>query len=139
MVADDVDHRAPCPPGVVQVGEPIAQTGAEMEEGGRRPAGHPCIAVGCTGRHPFEQGEHAVHGLDLVEGGDEVHLRGARVHEADIDSVVDEGAHERIGSVHLPAPFLCRRWSVLDSAGSRSKMVPGLRMPTGSKMDLIRR
>ncbi len=55
MVADDVDDGTPCPAGVVQVGQAVAQPGAEVEQGGRRPAGDPGVAVGRAGGHTLEE------------------------------------------------------------------------------------
>ena len=42
---------------------------------------------------------------DLVERGDEVHLRGAGVGEADVDAAVDQRAHQAFGTVHLAQPL----------------------------------
>ena len=55
VVAHDVDHRCPGPPGVVQVGQPVAQSGAEVQQGRGRSPGHPGVAVGGTGRHSLEE------------------------------------------------------------------------------------
>ena len=61
MVADDVDDRAVGPPGVVEVGQPVAEPGPEVEQRGRRPTGHPGVPVGGAGGHPLEQGQDAAH------------------------------------------------------------------------------
>ena len=123
MVADDVDDRAPGPSGVVQVGQAVAQPRAEVEQSGRRPAGHPGKAVGRAGGDTLEGGQDTVHVGDPVEGSDEVHLGGARVHEAVVDPVRHERTDERLGAVHCPTSFRG------PDGASTSKMVPGLRRP----------
>ena len=94
VITDDVDDRTVGTTGVMQVGEPVSQTWAEVEQGCGWTSGDTGVAVGRSGGHTLEEGEHASHRRHIVEGGDEVHLRGARVHEAGIDPVVDEGADE---------------------------------------------
>ena len=47
--------------GVVQVGDAVAETGAEVEQRGRRLVGHPRVAVGRAGDDALEQPEHRAH------------------------------------------------------------------------------
>ncbi len=94
MVADDVDDRTVGPTGVVQVGQAVAEAGAEMEQGGGGPAGDARVPVGGAGGHALEEGQYRPHRRDVVEGGHEVHLRGTRVHEAGVDTVVDQGVDQ---------------------------------------------
>ena len=49
--------------------------------------GHAAVAVGGAGRDTFEQREHRAHLGDVVERGDELHLRRSRVGEAHVDAV----------------------------------------------------
>ncbi len=87
--------------GVVQIGEPVGEAGAEMEQGRGRFPSHPVIAVGGPRQHPFEEPQHAAHARHLVEGGHEMHLGRARVGEADIDPSRQQGSHEALGAVHV--------------------------------------
>ena len=124
----------------MQVGQPVPEAGAEVEEGGGRPAGDPGVAVGRAGGDALEEGEHAAHGRHPVEGGDEVHLGGAGVGEADVDARADERAEEGVRTVHRsppvpPAPPATA--SPGPPAGPRSRSGP--RMPWGSNAALIRR
>ena len=125
VVADDVDDRYVGAAGVVQVGDAVAEPGTEVQQRRRRPVGHAGVAVGGAGDDALEQPEHGPHLGDVVERGDEVHLRGARVREADVDARVDERADQGLGAVHGWSPG--------------SKIVPGLRIPLGSNAALIRR
>ncbi len=109
VVADDVDERRARPAGVVQVGEPVAEAGPEVQQRRRRLAGHAPVPVGGAGDDAFEQAEHAAHLGDRVERGDEVHLGRARVREAHVDAAVDERADQRLRSVHGVPPRLSRR------------------------------
>ncbi len=87
----------------MQVGEPVAEAGTKMQQHCGRLAGHARVAVGGAGDHSFEEAEHAAHLRHRVERGDEVHLRGAGVDEADVDAGVDERADGRLRAVHAPA------------------------------------
>ena len=100
MLADDVDHRAARLLGVVQIGDAVAQPRPEMQQRRGRLVGHAGIAVRRTGRHALEQAQHATHAIDPVEGGNEVHFRGAGIGEADIDSARLQGPHQTFSAVH---------------------------------------
>ncbi len=100
VLAHDVDDRRAGLAGVVQVGEAVGEAGAQMQQRQARPAGHARPAVGRAGRHALEQAEHAGHALHPVQRRDEMHLRSARVREADVRASRDEGAHEALGPVH---------------------------------------
>jgi hypothetical protein len=89
-------------PGVVEIGKPDRQAGAAMEKGRRRPLRHAGIAVGCSRHHTLEQPQHAAHALDPIEGGDEMHLAGSRVCEADIDAAREQRGHQAFRAVHCP-------------------------------------
>ena len=120
--------RGGAPAGVVQVGDAVAQPGPEVQQGGRRPLGHTGVAVGGPGHRALEQSEDGPHLGHVVERGDEVHLRRARVGEAHVDPTVDEGADECLGAV-----------GGHDECSSVLKTVPGLRIPLGSNAALMRR
>jgi hypothetical protein len=119
VVADDVDHRRVALAGVVQVGQAVAEAGAEVQQGGGRLVGHAGVAVGGAGGHALEQGEHAAHLAHVVERGHEVHLGGAGVHEADVDAGVDERADEGVGAVHGGGPCGKRSGEEVDDVGER--------------------
>lgn len=59
-------HRHPGTARVVQVGQAVAQSGAQMQQHRRRPASNAGITVGGPGSHAFEQGQHATHARDGV-------------------------------------------------------------------------
>ncbi len=99
VVADDVDHGHPALACVVQVGEPVAEAAAEVQQGRGRLAGHARVAVGGAGSHALEQAEHGAHLRRAVERGDEMHLRGAGIAETDRDAGIHEGAHQGVGAV----------------------------------------
>ena len=93
VVADDVDDGRHRPPGVVQIGHALGQTGAQMEPGRGRFVGHPREAIGHAGDAAFEQTEHATHAIDLVEGGDEMHFGRAGIGETHINARANHCAH----------------------------------------------
>ena len=90
--------------GVVQIGEAVGEAGTEMQQGRGRRALHAVVAVGGAGHHALEQAEHAAHALDPVERGDEMHLRGAGIGEADIHAARDQRPHQTFRTVHRSAP-----------------------------------
>ena len=104
MLADDVDDAGMRLLGVVQIGKAVGEAGSEMQQGRGRRALHAEIAVGRTGHHALEQAEHAAHALDPVQRGDEMHLRGAWIGEADVDAARDQGPHQTFRTVHRFAP-----------------------------------
>ncbi len=100
LVADDVHDRGGSAARVVQVGERVRESRPAMEQGGRRLARHPRIAVGRAGHHALEQAQHAAHAGDAVERGDEMHLRRAGIGEARVDAAGEQGGDEGFGAVH---------------------------------------
>src|SRR5215208_3561463 len=78
-----------------------------MQKGRSRPVRHAPIAVGRARRNALEEPEHAPHIPDLVERRDEVHLRCARVSEADLHPRSGQGLDQAFCSVHLFVPPLC--------------------------------
>ncbi len=90
VVADDVDQRRAGTPRVVQIREPVAEPGPEVQERGGRAVGHAPEPVGSTGGHAFEQREHRAHLRHVVERGHEMHLGRAGVGEAGVDAIGDE-------------------------------------------------
>ena len=125
VVADEVDDGYVRASRVVQVRDPVAETGTEVQQGGGGPIRHAGISVGRARDDSLEQSEDRAHLRDGVERGDEVHLRRARVREADVHPRVDERTDQGLGAVHCSSPG--------------SKIVPGFRIPDGSKAVLIRR
>jgi hypothetical protein len=61
---------------------------AQVQQGRGRLVGHPRVAVGGAGGHALEQASTHAHPRLAVERGDEVHLAGAGVGEADLDAGV---------------------------------------------------
>ena len=100
VVSDDVDDRAMGAPCIVKVREPVRETGAGMQQGCGRPPRHSRITVGGAGDHALEQTEHATHRGLSIQGGDKMHLGGAGVGEADIDTVGEKYVAQPISAVH---------------------------------------
>ena len=108
VVSDDVDDRAMGAPCVVKVREAVRETGAGMQQGCRRPSRHSRITVGGAGDHALEQTEHATHRGLSIQRGDKMHLGGAGVGEADIDTVGEKYVAQPISAVHaLPPRISC--------------------------------
>ena len=100
MLSDDVDHRRPRFAGVVKIGQRVAEAGAEMQERGGGAAKHARVSVGRAGAHAFKEAEHAAHAFDAVERRDELHFGRAGVHEAGVDSRLEQGSEEAFGAEH---------------------------------------
>jgi hypothetical protein len=86
VVAHDVDDGHLALARVVQVGQAVAQAAAQVQQRGGGLAGHAGVAVGGAGGHALEQGQHGAQAWFAVQRGDEVHLAGAGVGEADLHS-----------------------------------------------------
>ena len=100
LVADDVDDAAARPARVVQAGQAVGQARAAMQQGAGRLVGHAPVAVGAAGDDVLLQAEDAAHARDAVQRGDEMHLAGAGVGEADIDAAAQQRLDQAFGSVH---------------------------------------
>jgi len=100
VVAHDVDDaraRLAC---VVEVCQAVAKTGSQMQQRRGRSAGHAEEAIGRSGHHRLMQTQHAPHALDLVERGDEMHLRRAGIGKTDIDAFGDQRTNKTLGTIH---------------------------------------
>ena len=100
VISDDHHHRHMRAPRVVQVGQAVTQPRTQMQQDGGGFVGHPGVAIGRAGGHALEQGQHTAHRGDGVQRRDEMHLRGPRIGEADIDATVDESSDEGLRTVH---------------------------------------
>ena len=100
VFADDVNHRGVGLAGVVQVGNGIAEPGAKMQQCRCRLSRHSRVAVCRAGHHALEQAQQAIHAIDLVQGGDEMHLRCAGVCETDIHATIDQCPYQAFGTIH---------------------------------------
>ena len=74
VVTDDRHDRCVTATRIVQVGEAVAETRAEVQEHGCRRLTHAGVPVGRACRRTFEEREHTAHLGHRVEGGDKVHL-----------------------------------------------------------------
>ena len=100
MVADDIDHRCAGSLGIVQIGNAIAEARSKMQQRHRRFVGHAAIAVGGAGDDALEQAEHTAHAGNLVQGGNKMHFRRARIGKADIGVAGQQGPDNTFGAVH---------------------------------------
>ena len=100
VLAHDVDDARAGLARVVEVREPVAEAGAQVQQGGGGLVGHAPVAVGRAGHHALEEAEHAADAVDLVERGHEVHLRRARIGEADVDPARHQRSRQALRTVH---------------------------------------
>jgi hypothetical protein len=105
MVADDVDHAAHRPVGIVDVGKTVDEARAEMEERRCRLVAHPVIPVGGAGHDALEEAQHAARPVDPVKRGDKMHLRRAGNGKTHLDPAADQRAHQAFRAVHLVSPL----------------------------------
>src|SRR6267142_1280828 len=98
--AADVDDARAGLARVVKVGEPVAEPGTQVQQGGGRPVGHAPVAVGGAGHHALEEAEHTADAVHLVQRGHEVHLGRARIREADLDSARHQRSRQTLRTVH---------------------------------------
>jgi len=131
MIADDVDDRGPCLARIVQVGRGIAEAGRQMQQRAGGLAGHPAVSVGRPRHHALEQRQHAAHPAGMVERRDEMHLRGARIGETDLDAAGGQGLDEAFRTIHAgrSAGWASRSEAEPESSGAAAVGHPGLRVP----------
>jgi hypothetical protein len=90
MLADEIDHRHLSSRGIVQIGETICEAGSEMQKGTSRLFSHASIAIGGSGHDAFEETERATDLWYVIQRGDDMNFRGARICEAGINATRDE-------------------------------------------------
>ena len=90
VVADDIDDRRPCATCVVEIGEPVGQSGPKMQQGSGRLLRHAAVAIRHPGYRAFEKAKHDSHSLDPVERRDEMHFRCAGIAKTDLNARSDE-------------------------------------------------
>jgi hypothetical protein len=101
MLADDVDDWHVRSARIVEIGQAIGKTRAEVKQSACRLLRHACIAVCGSGDNAFEQTENATHFCLPVECGDNMHFRGARISEADSNPSSDQRGNQTFCTVHL--------------------------------------
>jgi hypothetical protein len=69
-----------------------------MKESGSWAPAHSIKAIGRARRYTFEKGKDAPHSIGPIQRGNEVHLRSARVREADVYPTTDQSGHEIVGT-----------------------------------------
>ena len=77
VLAHDVDDGGTGLLRIVEVGEAVAETGAQVQQRRRGILGHAPIPVRRARHHALEQAEHAADAVHLVQRGHEMHLRRA--------------------------------------------------------------
>ena len=92
-----------------------------MQERGGGPLGHAPVAVRGARHDALEEAEDAADAVDLVERGHEVHLRGARVGEAHVDSTGHQRPRQALRTVHL---WISRQGVELDRTREATPRVP---------------
>src|SRR5438552_17748448 len=100
MLANDIDDARCGLLGIVQIGDAVAETRAEMQQGAGRRALHSVVAVGSAGHDTFEQSKNTAHAVDPVERRDKMHFRRSGIGETDIDTAADQGPHQAFRTVH---------------------------------------
>ena len=92
VLADDIDNSRARLLRVVQIGKPVAETRTQVQQRAGRLAGHAEEAIRRAGDDALEQPQHAAHPFNLVERGNEVHLRSARIGKTNVDIACDQRA-----------------------------------------------
>ena len=101
VIADHVDHRRMGAPCIMEIGEPVGETGSQMQESGGWLVGHSGVAIGGASDHALEEAEHAAHARLAVECRNEMHLGGSGIGEADVHVVREQHVTQAIGTVHV--------------------------------------
>jgi hypothetical protein len=87
VVTDHVDNWDVCSPGVVEISQTVAKTGAEVEQGDGRLSSNTGVAIGSPGHDTLEESEYTAHPRLRVESGDKVHLAGPGIAKTEFDAI----------------------------------------------------
>ena len=90
----------------MQIGQAVAESWPQMQKRCRWPVEHTPVAIRRARDHPLKERQYAAHALDLIERGDEVHLRGSRIGEAHVHPTANQRAHQAFCAVHDGSFFL---------------------------------
>jgi hypothetical protein len=93
MLAHKADYGNLRPAGIVQIRQPIAEAGTEMQQGTCRLLSHARIAVRRSSHNPFEEAKHAAHCWRSIERSDQMNLRSSGVGEADFNASGNQRAN----------------------------------------------
>ena len=101
VLANHVDHRAAGLAGIVEVGEAIAEAGAEVQQSHCRFIGHAPITISRAGHHAFEQAEYRAHPVLTIDRCNQLHLRRAGVGKADLYAASVKRLDKGLCTVHV--------------------------------------
>jgi hypothetical protein len=104
LVADDIHHGGAGPASVVQIGEPVRQARATVQQRDRRFLRHAGVAIGAAGHHAFEQTENRTHAGNPVERRDKMQFAGSGIRETGIDTALQEGVDQTFSTVQQSLP-----------------------------------
>src|SRR5579863_6213185 len=91
MIPNHVHNRRRSSPGIVQVRQPIRQSGSTVQKSGRRFVGNARVPVCAARRNAFKKVQNTTHSRGVLERGDEMQFAGSRVGKADVNSALTEG------------------------------------------------
>ena len=101
MISHNVYDRCKCPPGVVQVGQPIAQSWPQMQQRGCGPPAHASVPVGGPRGDALKETEHAPHLRDFVKGTHRVNFGSTWIGKANGHVVVDQCLQHAVSAVQI--------------------------------------
>ena len=101
MLAHNIHHRRTRFPRIVKVRQTIRQPRPQMQQRGGGAARGARIAIRRAGTNTFKQAQHAPQFRHPVQSGHKVHLRRARVHEADVDSTRHQSPQQTFPTGHF--------------------------------------
>ena len=100
VLPDDVDNARVRLASVVQVGQAIAQTGAEVQQRGCGALRQAVVAIGGACHHPFKQSQDAADAWHCVQCRHKVHLGRAGIGETHLHLVMNQGANQTFCTIH---------------------------------------
>ncbi len=101
-----IDYRAVAAPGVVQVGDAVGETRSDMKQGKSRLVRHSGIAVGGACYHILLQAEYRAYRVRFTHLIHQLHLRGAWVGEAGIQTRIGQSLEKCLCSIHNCSPIM---------------------------------
>lgn len=102
VLTDHAKDRRLCSPRVVEIGDPVGETGAKMQERHGRAVEHPRVAVRGARADPLKEPEYRLDAGHPVHRHDNRNFRGPRVGKADFDPAGRRGPYKRFRPIHNP-------------------------------------
>jgi hypothetical protein len=103
LIPNDADDWHSRTLGVVEVSQPIGETGSTMQQGCCRFPSYSRITIRRSSHYSLEKPKHTTNARNPVERSNKMHLTCARVSKAGFNTTLYQGEHKTLSTAHALA------------------------------------